>query len=121
LTDRRWALPFAWAVCILILTSLPGSIFGGIHAPRDSDKLVHFILYGVLGLLAARAALSARPGMRVLIPLLCAILLLAMVDELHQHFIPGRSMDVHDWMADALGAAVGMALAVTRRDKERTA
>jgi VanZ family protein len=28
-------------------------------------------------------------------------------DEWHQSFVPGRTADVHDWYADALGACVG--------------
>ncbi|HYD83482.1 MAG TPA: VanZ family protein, partial [Opitutus sp.] len=31
-------------------------------------------------------------------------------DELHQHFTPGRSMDVWDWVADTLGAIVATVL-----------
>jgi VanZ family protein len=88
---------------------------GALPSPTDADKLVHFTMYGVLGLLAARAALSTGRGARTLLVLLLSILLLAVVDEVHQHFIPGRSMDVHDWMADALGAAVGIAFATMRR------
>ena len=30
-----------------------------------------------------------------------------MLDEIHQSFIPGRSAEFLDWIADALGAAAG--------------
>ena len=30
-------------------------------------------------------------------------------DEFHQHFTPGRSMDVLDWLADTCGAVVAVA------------
>ena len=31
----------------------------------------------------------------------------AATDEWHQSFVPGRSADVHDWYADAIGAFLG--------------
>ena len=31
-------------------------------------------------------------------------------DELHQAMVPGRSSEVGDWVADALGTAVGVLL-----------
>ena len=31
-----------------------------------------------------------------------------MLDEFHQSFIPGRSMEFFDWLADFLGAAAGI-------------
>lgn len=34
------------------------------------------------------------------------------VDELHQATVPGRSADVADWVADTLGAAFAVTLAV---------
>ena len=115
MTVRRWAPPLAWAVFILVLTSLPGVLFAGIRAPTNTDKLVHCTMYAILGLLWARAALAARPRGRTIVIVLLAIALLAALDELHQHFIPGRSMDVRDWMADTIGASVGIMIAVLRR------
>jgi VanZ family protein len=32
-------------------------------------------------------------------------------DEFHQAFVPGRTADVADWMADTLGAAIGALVA----------
>jgi len=121
LTVRRWAPPLLWAVFIFMLTSLPGVLFAGIRAPTNTDKLVHCTMYGILGLLAARAALAARPRARIVLIVLVAISLLAALDELHQHFIPGRSMDIRDWMADTIGATVGLMLATRRRRQEPAA
>ena len=43
--------------------------------------------------------------------------LLGAADEWHQQFIPSRSMDVRDWLADTAGAVTGLSLvtALTRR------
>ena len=34
-------------------------------------------------------------------------LVYAATDEIHQSFVPGRSPDAADWVADALGVVVG--------------
>jgi VanZ family protein len=31
-------------------------------------------------------------------------------DELHQHFVPGRSVEFGDWVADSLGVCAGVFL-----------
>lgn len=121
MTVRRWAPPLAWAVFILVLTSLPGVVFAGIRAPTNTDKLVHFTLYAILGLLAARAALAARPRGWTVVVVLLVVAFLAALDELHQHFIPSRDMDVHDWMADTIGAIVGITIAAVRRRNQESA
>lgn len=121
MTVRRWAPPLAWAVFIFVLTSLPGVLFAGIRAPTNTDKLVHCTMYAILGLLSARAALAARGRGRVVAIVLVAIAVLAALDEVHQHFIPGRTMDVRDWMADTIGATVGIMLAAMRRRDQESA
>jgi VanZ family protein len=100
---RYWWPPLVWAVVILIGTSIPNP-----QSPPtfdSADKLVHFVLYGVLGLLLARAAatggdLSGSMIMRLVA--LCAIG--AALDEWHQRWIPGRSAELGDWVADSTGA-----------------
>ncbi|MDO8519907.1 MAG: VanZ family protein [Deltaproteobacteria bacterium] len=45
--------------------------------------------------------------------------ILAVLDEIHQMYVPGRSAEAADWVADVSGAALGMILcrAVYRRRK----
>jgi VanZ family protein len=74
-------------------------------------KLTHFLLYLVLGALAARALRkNAIIGWKplVLAVLICA--LYAMTDEIHQIFVPGRSGQVGDVIIDSMGGLVGVAL-----------
>ena len=108
---RRWWPPIAWAALVLVLTSvpLPPTAVSGIEGV---DKVVHAGLYGVLGALAARSAWDARPGLAAVAGVLLGVLLFAALDEWHQSFIPGRSADPRDWLADAVGAIAGAALAV---------
>lgn len=76
------------------------------------DKLGHFVLYGVLGMflhLALRSrALTIR---RLHIPIAWLIVAgLAMLDELQQSFMPGRSIDATDFAADLLGVLFFIAI-----------
>ncbi len=109
MSARRWTPPVLWAALILVLTSIPNPDVGGVGFP-GADKLVHAALYLVLGWLAARAALADAPRPRMAW-VVVAIALFAAVDELHQLVIAGRSPEVLDWIADMVGAALGVVAA----------
>jgi VanZ family protein len=76
---------------------------------EGGDKIGHFAVYTVLGLLAVRAAMAhgGSWGRTVLLTLV-AIAGFAALDEWHQGFIPGRFPDIADWVADVAGATVGV-------------
>ena len=116
---RRWVPTALWAAVVLVATSIPGSNVP--DGPAGADKLVHFALYAILGALAARARLQELRGPVVpaMLRLLAAIALFAVIDEVHQQLVPGRSADVRDVAADLAGAAVAIALtaaALSRRE-----
>ncbi|MCC6772906.1 MAG: VanZ family protein [Gemmatimonadaceae bacterium] len=102
---RRWAPSVVWGMGILALTSLPGSALPVGPAIPGTDKLVHAALYAVLASLVAHAV----PGqsMRAMLVVGGALALFAAADEWHQRWIPGRSADMLDWVADMSGAVVG--------------
>jgi VanZ family protein len=112
-----------WAAFILLLTSIPGSDLPHVSfmSFRDSDKLVHGTMYAIFAWLAARTLLRAgRPLRQVILLVLLGIALFAAADEWHQQFIPGRSMDVFDWLADFSGVTIGTLVgAVAPRVRER--
>jgi VanZ family protein len=70
------------------------------------DKLEHFSVYGLLATLLVRLGRGSRA---VWLALLAASLYGAS-DEWHQSFVPGRTCDVFDWLADTTGAALAIAL-----------
>ncbi|HYW51960.1 MAG TPA: VanZ family protein [Gemmatimonadaceae bacterium] len=107
----RWWLPAIIAVGILTATSWPTPP----AMPHDSDKVVHFTSYALLGAAVAWAARVTR-WMRAMF-LIAAVSLAGAADEWHQQFIPGRATDVRDWLADTAGAVAGLSLvtALTRR------
>jgi VanZ family protein len=76
------------------------------------DKLAHFVLYGILGWLAARGQVRAGwPAAPIVaaIAIACGVL-----DEIHQRTVPGRSPELADAAVDALAVVVAFAL-VRRR------
>src|SRR5262245_47385465 len=69
------------------------------------DKLLHAVEYGTLAALVARALLGE--GLTMAPAILGAALIASAygaTDEYHQSFVPERSSDVTDWMADTVGA-----------------
>ena len=99
----RWIPVVLWAGFILTATSIPS-----VPAPpgAGADKLGHFAMYAVFGFLALRAAWDGVP--RTAVTTFAAVALFAAVDEWHQRFIPTRSAEVADWVADVAGATVGI-------------
>ena len=76
-----------------------------------SDKVLHFIAYGILGVLFFRfyQTLRVKSDMRMLILLsVVSATVYGISDEIHQHFVPYRHGDFFDAVADALGAACGV-------------
>ncbi|HVP57871.1 MAG TPA: VanZ family protein [bacterium] len=106
---REWLPAALWAAAILIVSSIPDPDFGAGLFP-GCDKVAHFIEYSILGGLIGLWALGlSRAKQRA--PrggwLLAAAILFGGLDELHQRFIPGRSMEFWDFMADATGSVTG--------------
>jgi VanZ family protein len=78
------------------------------------DKTQHALAYAGLATLAVRATAGGRVGGITVPALLTAWVVAAaygVSDELHQAFVPGRSADVADAVADALGAAAAVVAA----------
>ena len=105
----RWWPPVLWMGLILVMTSWPKLELRALAA--SGDKVAHFSAYLVLSLLSARAAFPSRRPWRTAVAIVATVAVLALLDELHQAWIPGRFPEVRDWIADIGGAIVGMLLA----------
>lgn len=115
MTVRPWLPPLLWAGVIVFSTSMPTSVMPRQISPYD--KALHFSMYAVLAALLTRYVME-RGSWRLLVLAVVAVAAFGAVDEWHQRFIPGRSTELADWVADTLGGAVGtlaMALGLRRR------
>jgi VanZ family protein len=92
----------------LTATSIPSPYLPRTEV-RFADKGVHFFLYAVLALLLGRAMHSPTRTSRLVIVVEAILLASAMgaVDEWHQRFVPGRSTELLDWVADTVGGVIG--------------
>jgi VanZ family protein len=76
-----------------------------------SDKLLHFFAYAVLGAFFLRAYKTLRVRNRLNLLIMLSILsssLYGISDELHQYFVPCRSAEWMDILADILGSVFGV-------------
>jgi len=106
---RAWWVVWAWVVAQLVVTSVPGSAVP-VDVGHPFDWVVHAGIYGMLGVLVARAArLASWPAGR-LAWMGAAIAAAAALDEVHQLFIPGRDGSPADWAFDTLGVVAGLLL-----------
>jgi VanZ family protein len=108
--SRRLAV--VYAVAVVVISSYPDVKLPDV-GEEGVDKLLHFAQYAILGFLVSRGWGPFREKRTTgLAPWIVAVLLLlfAGADEFHQHWIPGRSPEFWDWMADALGVLTGFAL-----------
>jgi len=107
-TRERWYLAMlaGWVALTLTLTSIPNPDFG--PSFPGADKIAHFGFYGVAGFLFVlwRRETGTGAAVAVVWAALFAALLGA-VDEFHQQWIPGRSMEFLDWVADVAGGTAG--------------
>jgi len=109
---RAWWPAGAWAALILTLTSIPHPTLP-LAALSGIDKLVHVGLYAVLGFLAVLGTardprLQGHSTGRLLPAVVACLAALGTLDEAHQAWIPGRSADVLDGVADLSGAVLGV-------------
>ncbi|WP_406831570.1 VanZ family protein [Pedococcus sp. KACC 23699] len=107
----RWSRVRVLAVAVLVVH------FAALYWPRIdiqgpvtwTDKVVHVLLFGVPALLVLRAWPRAWPAVALLA-------VHAPLSELAQHaWLPHRSGDVWDAVADLGGVVVGVTLAVVWR------
>ena len=103
-----WAITLVYWAAAFIMTHLPSR-----HVPTipASDKLEHFLGYGLLGgclFLALRLSGVRSVGVKVL----AMLLVYGMIDEWLQ-LLPfvGRDCEFGDWCADVAGAATAVVIA----------
>ena len=78
------------------------------------DKAGHVGLFGALSLLCNLAFPNRRPNRlpAFITKTTLVLLIIISLEELSQAFLPTRSLDLFDWLADLLGLALGQTLAL---------
>jgi hypothetical protein len=107
-SPRFWKFACAWALLIFVLSSIPGAAFPASKL-FSYDKLLHAGVYAVLGafcFMAIPRRWSQKTSVLVVISGALTTLY-GFTDEFHQIFVPGRSSDLRDVLADCLGGFVG--------------
>jgi VanZ family protein len=113
--ERRFFVLFMgfWLPVLVFITAIFAvSSVPHLQAPLrfpNGDKIIHAGEYLVLGLLLVRAL---RATLRMSRPLFAAVIAIGLVvavasaDEFLQSFIPGRTCDIFDLLADTAGGAI---------------
>ncbi len=126
LFSPRWLPAALWAASIFVASSrdwgpgafdpsrygplgpLIAAFFAALPAALPRDKAVHAVIFGI------QALLLRAPSRRAPLPAsaiaFVGTALWGAIDEFHQGFVPGRSQDVWDWVADISGAALALLL-----------
>ena len=87
------------------------------------DKVVHFFVFGVLGLFMARGFKNSdyRSFREHYFKFSMIIsIVYGAFDEVHQYFVPGRYASVSDWIADALGIILAVGIFKYLSDRKQT-
>jgi VanZ family protein len=103
-------------IAVLVLLAYWILIFVGTHIPAptlpgldNADKLYHFLAFAGLSFLLAWAIPSGYWPLSRNILLAATIAFgYAVIDELTQQFVPGRTCDVWDVVADSVGIVLGL-------------
>lgn len=100
-----WALALALAGLIFYLSASPDARGAAtwIDLSHPRDKIVHGVVFAALASLIYMA--TGRPLLAVVLASLYGL-----SDELHQATVPGRIASVWDWLADTVGAVLGVGL-----------
>jgi VanZ family protein len=114
---KTWVLlASVWSILIFIGCGMPGSNLPKLTVWDHFDKVVHFVLFGgctYLWFMAFPKYLYRVAGL---------VLLFGIAIEFYQkYFVPGRSFDVWDILADALGICVFSCICWASAVREKSA
>ena len=76
-----------------------------------SDKVLHAVEYGILAVLCYRAfRWAAGPALarQAVVLAIVTASVYGITDEVHQAFVPLRESSWQDWLADTIGAVIGV-------------
>lgn len=109
-----WSVTITYALLIFYLSSIQITQPVALKIPFITT-IEHIVEYAILGVLLLTSFRSIKKdGVWVVIALAC---LYGVSDEIHQLFTPGRFFDIHDILADCIGAVMGVFMGRYERDR----
>jgi len=105
-----WTLPLAVAAAIVWL-SAQSQYPLGLQLLPPLDKVAHASVFGALALVLDLALRLDRPDLpmyRRHLLVFVVVSCFGATDEWHQLFVPGRSCEFGDWVADSVGGGLGL-------------
>ncbi|MCX7908980.1 MAG: VanZ family protein [Ignavibacteria bacterium] len=97
----------AFAILIFLLSQIPGE-----KLPPNvfdlQDKVLHLFAYFLFGLSLIIATAVVKNRTRAFLIVILIGFFYALLDELHQMFVPNRVCDITDWAADFLGVVISL-------------
>lgn len=116
-----WLPVILYCLLIFIQSSYPAT--QSLPSIPHMDKLAHAGAYALLGFLIFRVFQSTRiQKSAVLLVIFSALAssLYGISDEIHQHFVPSRTADIMDVLADVAGSVLGAGAAQIFFKKKRS-
>ena len=108
---KKFRLAIVWFIVVLILICVPGNDLPKVDdwfQKINADKLIHVGIFGLLAFLffrpIAQSSFSKKEKIIYLLKIAMATSIWGLTTEFIQRFyIPGRSFDLLDWLADSIG------------------
>src|SRR5262245_32510629 len=114
---RRWKLVIGLTLVVVFYWL---ALFVATHVPMSAtlvgkryslDKLEHLAAFATLaGLLSVLGTAMGIRWWKLVIGIVVVVAVYAIFDEATQSFVSSRSPDILDWLADLVGAGLGIAL-----------
>ncbi|MEX2465735.1 MAG: VanZ family protein [Gemmatimonadota bacterium] len=101
---RMWGPAAGWAAVLFLLSSWPNPTAPAWVAVND--KVVHLVLFGVLGCALAAGRSWGRSTVPHWVVIMVGVLYGA-ADEWYQSTVPNRTPSLADWYADVTGVLLG--------------
>jgi len=104
-----------WLVVIFLLTGVPGNYIPNVITFSDwlrPDKIVHLIMFGVLGFLFVRGLVKQYSTSSVryilVIAFIIGVIIGGLTEIMQDYIFTGRDGNVFDFYADSIGSIIGI-------------
>ncbi len=99
-----------WIIILVTFVASSRSSIATVRLGFSYDKIVHFLVFGLLATSFFRIPYFLRKGWKGLLMTVLIVAFYGILDEFHQMFTKGRSVEFNDWLADTLGALLASVL-----------